>query len=43
MGNYKLKIYPDKIHDVVEYIHLANMCISAQFETEFAHILICSK
>ena len=39
MGNYKLKIYPDKIHEVIEYIHLANMYISAQFETEFAHIL----
>ncbi|MDE7176318.1 MAG: class I SAM-dependent methyltransferase [Lachnospiraceae bacterium] len=43
MGDYKLKIYPDKIDDLKEYIVLSNMYISSQFETEFAHILICSK
>ena len=43
MGNYKLKIYPDKIDDIEEYINLANMRISNRFETEFANIIICSK
>lgn len=43
MGNYKLKIYPDKIDEITEYINLANMYISNQFETEFAHIIVCSK
>ena len=43
MGNYKLKIYPDNINDIAEHIHSANMYISNQFETEFAHIIICSK
>ncbi len=40
MGNYKLKIYPDKLDDIAEYIHSANMYISKQFDTEFAHIII---
>lgn len=43
MGGYKLKIYPDKIAEIVEYIGLANLHISDQYETEFAHIIICSK
>lgn len=43
MGDYKLKIFPNKIDDITEHITLANMYISSQFETEFAHILVCSK
>lgn len=43
MGDYKLRIYPDRIDDVAENIKLANMHISDQYETEFAHIVICSK
>ncbi len=43
MGDYKLKIFPDKIDDITEHIASANMYISNRFETEFAHILICSK
>ncbi len=43
MGHYKLKIYPDKIDDIVEYVDSTDMHISGRFETEFAHIIICSK
>lgn len=43
MGNYKLKIYPDNINDIAKHINSTNMYISNQFETEFAHIIICSK
>lgn len=43
MGDYKLKIYPDKIDDIAEYIHLADMHITKRFETEFAHIIVGSK
>lgn len=43
MGSYKLKIYPDKIDDIAEYIHSADMYITKQFETEFAHIIVSSK
>lgn len=42
MGDYKLKIYPDRLDDITEYIHLADMNIINQFETEFAYIIICS-
>ncbi len=38
MGDYKLKIFPDKIDDITEHIASANMYISNRFETEFAHI-----
>lgn len=43
MGNYMLRIYPDQADETAEYIRLAGMSLSAQFETEFAHIFICSK
>lgn len=43
MGHYKLEIYPDKIDDIVEYVDSTDMHISGRFETEFAHIIICSK
>lgn len=43
MGGYKLKIYPDKIDEITENINLANLHISDQYETEYAHIIICSK
>lgn len=43
MGDYQLRIYPDKVDEITEYIRLANMCLSAQFETDFAHIFVCSK
>lgn len=43
MGHYKLKIYPDKIDDIVEYVDSTDMHISDRFETEFAHVIICSK
>lgn len=43
MGNYMLMIYPDQADETTEYIRLAGMGLSAQFETEFAHIFICSK
>ncbi len=43
MGDYRLKIYPDKIDDIAEYVDSTDMHISGRFETEFAHIIICSK
>ena len=43
MGDYKLKIYPDRLDDITEHIRLTDMNIINQFETEFAHIIICSK
>ena len=43
MGDYKLKIYPDRLDDITEPIRLTDMNIINQFETEFAHIIICSK
>lgn len=43
MGDYKLKIYPDRLDDITEHICLTDMNIINQFETEFAHIFICSK
>lgn len=43
MGGYKLRVYPDKIDDIVENIEFANMRIIEKYETEFAHILVCLK
>ena len=43
MGDYRLRIYPDKIDNIVEYVNSTDMHISNRFETEFAHIIICSK
>lgn len=43
MGDNKLKIYPDRLDDITEHICLTDMNIINQFETEFAHIFICSK
>ena len=43
MGDYKLKIYPDKIDDIIEYIHSTDMHITKRFETEFVPIITCSK
>lgn len=43
MGDYKLKIYPDNLDDITQYINLADMDIINQFETEFAYVFICSK
>lgn len=43
MGNYMLRIYPDQADETAAYIRLAGMSLSARFETEFAHIFICSK
>lgn len=43
MGDYQLRIYPDKVDEITEYISLANMYLSTQFETDFAHIFVCSK
>lgn len=43
MGTRKLKIYPDKIDTIITFIHLSSMKIITQHETEFAHIIVCSK
>ena len=43
MGNYKLRIYPDSPEEIVSCIKDTDMYIMKQFETEFAHIFVCSK
>ena len=43
IGTRKLKIYPDKIDTIITFINLSSMKIITQHETEFAHIIVCSK
>ena len=43
IGKRRLKIYPDKIDDIISYVHLADMIIVNQYETEFGYIIICTK
>lgn len=43
MGDRRLKIYPDKIDDIIACIRLSDMNIVKQYEAEFAHIIICTK
>lgn len=42
-GDHQLRIYPDKADEIREYIQLSSMYLSSQFETDFAHIFVCSK
>lgn len=43
MGTRKLIIYPDKLDTIITLISLSTMKIVTQYETEFAHIIVCSK
>lgn len=43
MGNYKLKIYPDRIDNIEKCIKMTSMHITDKFETKFAHIVVCTK
>lgn len=43
MGTRKIRIYPDRLDELGLMITETAMHIADQFETEFAHILICEK
>lgn len=43
MGSYKLRVFPDNADDIIKFISLTNMSIAEQYETEFAHIFVCTK
>lgn len=43
MGTRKIRIYPDRLDELELMITETAMHIADQFETEFAHILICEK
>ena len=43
LGIRKIKIYPDTLDNIVTLIKTTSMSIADTFETEFAHIIICTK
>ncbi|MCM1168259.1 MAG: class I SAM-dependent methyltransferase [Ruminococcus sp.] len=43
MGSYKLRVFPDNVDDIKRFIGLTDMSIANQYETEFAHIFLCTK
>lgn len=43
MGEYRVKIYPDRPEEITACIARTGMMISNQFETEFAHVFVCTK
>lgn len=43
IGTSKIKVYPDKPNEIEEYVSNANLKLSENYETEFAHIFICKK
>ena len=43
MGSYSLKIYPDDPNSLTECIKTSALKLDRIFETEFAHIFICTK
>lgn len=43
MGSYCLKIYPDEPNSITECIKTSVLKLDRIFETEFAHIFICTK
>ncbi|MBO5939545.1 MAG: class I SAM-dependent methyltransferase [Clostridia bacterium] len=43
MGNRKIKIYPDTPERIKQTISKANLSLTDEFETEFAHILVAKK
>ena len=43
MGKWNLKVYPDTPENIILLVNESAMNIEAVFETEFAHISVCSK
>lgn len=43
VGTYKLKIYPDTPENIINCINATDLHIEKQFETEFAHVFVCTK
>lgn len=43
MGTRKIKIYPDTLDNVISLIKTSSMSVTDTFETEFAHIIVCTK
>lgn len=43
MGTYKVNIFPDNPNDIEKYIKNAKLNIITKYETEFAHIFVCTK
>ena len=43
MGKWKLTVYPDTPENIVGLIGKTTMQVDGVFETEFAHIIVCSK
>lgn len=43
MGKWKLTVYPDNPENVVSLVKETTMRVVGGFETEFAHIIVCSK
>ena len=43
MGTRKIKIYPDTLDGIISLIKTSSMSVSCTFETEFAHIVVCTK
>ena len=43
MGCRKLKIYPDTLESTLAVVDLASLLVTEHFETEMAHIIVCTK
>ena len=41
IGTSKIKIFPDKLSNIEDYVSNANLKLSEHYETEFAHIFVC--
>ncbi len=39
----RIKIYPDNPDDIEEYVYAAGLKLTERYETEFAHIFVCTK
>lgn len=39
----RIKVYPDNPGDIEEYAHTAGLKLAEHYETEFAHIFVCTK
>ena len=39
----RIKVYPDNPVDIEEYAHTAGLKLAEHYETEFAHIFVCTK
>lgn len=43
MGEYRVKVYPDRPEEITVCIGRTELMIRDQFETEFAHVFVCTK